>query len=124
MKAKKNVPQETKQPKAARSRGEDVLGPIDEKTSQSWMVGDFGQLREFYLAPDIDNTHTAASLAFERIQGLCSGQMTVVDYTSFTGQDWRRVMATIDLNACILRHAFELVAQALIASMRKGHQAS
>jgi hypothetical protein len=106
MRATKNLPQPEKpSPSLAEMRLEaqnNLLG------SEIWMSGDFSNLVEFITQPNMDNAHTAASLAFGRIRGLTTA-MTFQTHSGMTEADWDDLAGTIHLNACILRQAFDLV---------------
>ena len=97
MKAKKNVPQQESHPAEA--------GQPFEWTSSS---PTWNSLLNMLRNPSPDTTHTAASLAFGRILSLCNA-MTVQQHSGFTETDWEGIAGAIELDASILRHAFEIM---------------
>lgn len=112
-KALKNLPQPAPEKAGSRNPFEIRFRQPKAEYSKEWS-SDLTVLREFLATPTLDDLTMAVSLAFQRIQGLSSGMLTVVDHSSFTESDWARVMMTIDLDASIMRHGFEMLFEAFV----------
>lgn len=72
------------------------------------MAGTWSDLVKMVNNPEPGHAYDVFHLAFRRTETLTS-TMTIVTHSGVTEDDWGGLADTIELNACIMRQAFEIV---------------
>lgn len=116
-KAKKNVAQSDPQPRRKLALWDIRLQVPKDDVEEFWSGTDFHNLAEFIKTPNLDNAHTAASLAFQRIEGILS--LIPSDESALEKREWQGIASCIELNASIMRRAFELASDKAVSQITR-----